>query len=61
MWGSGGLVMMMMGRVVVVVVVAVFGPFSFWGFLGLELDGCLAGLMWLFPCFSLLSICGFGS
>jgi hypothetical protein len=47
--------MMMMGRVVVV---AVFGAFSFWFFLGLELDGCLAGLMWLFPCFSLLSICG---
>jgi hypothetical protein len=55
MLGSGGLVMMMMGRVVVV---AVFGAFSFWFFLGLELDGCLAGLMWLFPCFSLLSICG---
>lgn len=57
MWGSGGLVMMMMGRVVVVL----FGPFSFWFFLGLELDGCLAGLMLLFPCFSLPSICGFGS
>jgi hypothetical protein len=57
MYGSGGLVMMMMGRVVVVVV-AVFGPFSFWFFLGLELDGCLAGLIWLFPCFSLLFTCG---